>query len=252
MSEKDKRVMWEFCNGIGIITLNSPPANYLYEPEFISQENFRQWTSDPGLKGIIIHGKGKHFSAGGDLERLFDIVEEDAGLEKKMTSGNALLSCISKLDVPLLAAIQGVCFGGGLEVALACHIRIAGEKALFAFPEVNRNLMPGMGGTVRLPGVIGNSNALKMIISGEMISADEAMKMNLIDTIVPGEEVLDYSIRLLSKMVTDKPIDVIHAVVRSIRNATELPPDKAIAEETRLFCRLAYEEAERRRINPEE
>ncbi|MFH1296144.1 MAG: enoyl-CoA hydratase/isomerase family protein [Bacteroidota bacterium] len=244
--ESNRQIEWEIREGIGVLRINNPPENYLYEPEFVPLKSLKTWTTDPILKGILIHGKGKHFSAGGDLKRLFELVSKDQNLETKIAAGAAILNHLTSTDLPLVAAIHGVCFGGGLEIALACHIRVAAENSLFATPETSHGLLPGMGGTVRLPSVIGQTHALQMILSGDMISADEARRIGLIDFIVPRKEVYAFGFNLLRKMTKTIQPQVIRSVVKALRNAHYLPLEQAIAEETRIFCRLAREESLRR------
>ncbi len=240
------RIQWEVREEIGILTINNPPENYLYEPEFVQLDLLQLWITDPKLKGILIHGKGKHFSAGGDLKRLFKIISNDEDLEKKLIAGNAVIDLLLSTYLPLVAAIHGVCLGGGLELALACHIRVAAENALFASPETNHGLIPGMGGTVRLPATVGTAHALQMIMSGNMISTEEALSMKLIDFIVPRKEVFAYAFSLLRRMTKNLPPRIIRSVMQALRNSATLPPEQAIAEETKIFCALAKEEYIRR------
>jgi enoyl-CoA hydratase/carnithine racemase len=248
MSERnDERVQWEIREGIGILTLNNPPENYLYEPAFVSQKTLETWTNDPSLKGILIHGAGKHFSAGGDLKRLSELIDNQVNLPEMMAGGNAIADHLISLKIPLVAAIHGICFGGGLELALACHIRIAGERALFAFPESGHGLMPGLGGTLRLPATSGTGQAVKMILSGDMIDAEEAKMIHLIDEIVPRSEVFDHAFQLLLKMTRDVPLHVIRSVIQALNNAETLSPEEAIKEETRMFCELALQESQNRK-----
>ena len=239
-------IAWEVKDGIGILTLNNPPENYLYEPEFIPLETLKKWTSNPRLKALLIHGKGKHFSAGGDMNRLFEIIDNEIDIHQKVEAGNQVIEHLIELNLPMVAAIQGVCFGGGLELALASHIRIAGEHSLFALPETSHGLIPGLGGTLRLPSVVGEAKALQMILSGDMINAEEALQIKLIDIIVPRTEVFDYAFRLARKMTGDLSTQVIKAVIKTLRNATTLSSEEAINEETQIFCKLAKEEAKRR------
>ncbi|NQV02731.1 MAG: enoyl-CoA hydratase/isomerase family protein [Bacteroidia bacterium] len=245
------RVEWKIREDIGILTINNPPENYLYEPEFIPMKLVQKWTDDPALKGILIHGKGKHFSAGGDLKRLFELVSEGENLEAKLAAGVAVIDHLISTNLPMVAAIHGVCFGGGLEIALACHIRVAAENSLFATPETSHGLLPGMGGTVRLPSTIGQAHSLQMILSGDMISTEEASRMKLIDFIVPRKEVFVYAFNILQKMTRNLHPRVIRSVIQALGNSATLPPELAIAEETRIFCELAKEETQRRLSEPE-
>ena len=240
-------VKFEVLDSIGIITLNSPPANELPIPEFIPLELFTEWTSTPGLKGLIIKGEGKNFSTGGNLENIFISAGNPEVLNSMIAAGLNLLNAIHNLEIPVIAAINRVCFGGGLEIALACHIRVASENALFAFPEVNRDLMPGLGGTVRLPAFTGLSESAKMILGGDTVNAAEAKTLGFVDFIAPKDHAFGYALSLMQKMTRDRPVKVIRSVMSALRNASILPGDEAMKEETKLFCSLAHDEAERRK-----
>ena len=240
-------VLFEINDSIGILTLNTPPENYLTLPEFIPVTLFRDWTKDDTLKGLIIRGEGKNFSAGGNLQQIFAAGENESALHRLMDDGLELLWCIQHLDIPVIAAINRVCFGGGLEIALACHFRVASENALLAFPEVNLNLMPGMGGTSRLPATIGLFQSAGMIMGGDMVNAAEAKKMGLVDYIAPKDQAFEVSWNLMQKMTHDRPVKVIRYIMKAIKNAAELTPEEAMKAETKLFCELAKDEATRRK-----
>jgi enoyl-CoA hydratase/carnithine racemase len=239
-------VTFEVIDCIGIIRLNTPPANELPIPEFISPSLFMQWTASPTLKGLIIKGEGKNFSTGGNLETIFNTSSNPETLMAMMQDGHALLNTIYKLDIPVIAAINRVCFGGGLEIALACHIRVASENALLAFPESNQNLMPGMGGTFRLPALTGVSEAARIILSGDIVNATDAKALGIIDHVAPKDQAFEFAWQLMQKMTRDRPVTVIRSVMRSLKNSFELSQDQAITEEIRLFCDLAQDEALRR------
>ena len=240
-------VKFEVLDSIGIITLNNPPANELSKPEFIPIDLFIQWTATPGLKGLIIKGAVKNFSAGGNLDAIFKESGDSEVLKSMMEDGMNLLNAIHNLEIPVIAAINRVCFGGGLEIALACHIRIASENALFAFPEVNQNLMPGMAGTVRLPVFAGLSESVKMILGGDIINALDAKELGFIDYIAPKNQAFEHAWTLMQKMTHDRPVKVIRSIMKALKNTFELTREEAMKEETQLFCFLAQDEAERRK-----
>jgi len=242
-----KTVTFEICDDIGVICLNDPPANELAIPEFIPVGLFQQWTTGNSLKGLIVKGRGKNFSAGGKLDTIFKTSRDPEALKTLMNEGLNLLNTIQNLEIPVIAAINRVCFGGGLEIALACHIRVASENALLAFPESNQNLMPGMGGIYRLPALAGIAHSAKMILGGDIVNARDAKEMGFIDYIAPKDLAFEYAWTLMKKMTHDRPVRVIHSVMKALKNATELPREEAMMEETRLFCSLAREEAERRK-----
>ena len=243
---KIESATFEILDSIGIISLNHPPSNELALPQFIPIGLFHQWTSDPSLKGLIIKGEGKNFSAGGKLDAILDVSLNQDTLKSLMQDGLDLLDYIHNLEIPVIAAINRVCFGGGLEIALACHIRVASENALLAFPEANHNLMPGMGGTVRLPTFAGFSQSAVMILGGDSVNAMDAKKIGFIDFVSPKDQAFEYSWSLMQKMTHDRPVKVIRSIMQSLKNALKLSADDAMKEETRLFCSLARDEAQRR------
>jgi enoyl-CoA hydratase/carnithine racemase len=225
--EHSKDAIWKRHESTGVLSLHGTHGNYLAKPEFIPGELMEEWFHEPGLKGIIIKGSGRHFSAGADLERLKQMARDEAILAEKIS------------DVPVIAEISGVCFGGGLEIALACHIRICSDNALFAFPEVNWGIMPGLGGTVTLSNLIGPGKSTEMILSGEIANAGKALEIKLVDHVVPSKELDAFTMDFMHKLTADREIDVIHSVMKSIRNSRTIEFEKALEEETRLFCALA-------------
>jgi enoyl-CoA hydratase/carnithine racemase len=237
--EKSKIMTWELTDGIGLLTIDNRPQNYLTEPEFIDPDRLREWTGDASLKGMIISGAGRHFSAGADLDQLRDMCRDGADILSRMKRGREILDYIDSIEVPTIAAVEGACFGAGLELALACHIRVCGAGALFAFPEVNHGLMPGFGGTQRLPDTIGPGRALTMILDGDIVTAEKAAAIGLVDHAAPQHGALEFSLSLMKKMVDGRAPHVIRSVVRSLNNSRTMTRQEAMEEETRLFCELA-------------
>lgn len=244
--ETINKISWEIRNDIGIITLDNPPENYLFQPEFVPLETLKKWTSYDYLKGIMICGAGKHFSGGGKLDNLFRMIRNQENINENIDKGKAALDHLENLDIPVVASIQGICFGGGLEVALASHIRVCSENALFAFPEINQGIIPGLGGTVRCFAKSGFPKAIKFIMSGDMINAEDAQELHLVDFVVSKQKVFEFSFNFLQKLTRDRPLPVINAVMRALKNARTLSTEEAMKEETRMFCQLALAEAKRR------
>lgn len=234
-----KENIWVRKGETGILSIPGKGGNYLMEPEFMPLEQLEGFFNEPGLKGVIIKGSGRHFSAGADLSRLRELARNEPDLERKMRAGKKLISLIENAPFPVIAGISGACFGGGLEIALACHIRICSSNALFAFPEVNQGIMPGLGGTVLLPKVIGPGKATEMILSGDIVNAERALELNLVDYSVPAKELHDFTLRFLGKLTAERDPEVIRSVMRSIRNSQEMDFNSAMREETKLFTALA-------------
>lgn len=239
-------VRLEVVHSIGIITIDNPPENYLSEPEFIPAEILRDWIGKSRIKALMIRGTGRHFSAGADPDRIFRDPSRLPELEQDLNRGKELLDFLESLTIPVAAAIQGVCFGGGLEVALACHIRFCSENALFAFPETNHGLIPGLGGTIRLQERISFRKSLEMILGGDMIEAAIAKEIGLVDEIFPAGTLFDSTQALLEKMTAGRSVQVIRSVIKALQNARSLPLEEAMKEESRMFCELAREESRRR------
>ena len=242
----DRLVEWTVREEIGILTLNNPPENYLVRPEFISCDKLRHYIEEDQLRGMIICSVGRHFSAGAKLDNLYDLSADENALKTDIEQGKFLLSYIENLDIPVITAIKGICFGGGLEIALVSHIRICSQNALFAFPESNHGFIPGLGGTARSLQISKFPGILKMILSGDVVNAAEALEMHLVDKISPDDP-MEEAFHLLKKMTTDKPLKVIHTVMQALRNAKTLSLAEALKKETKLFCELASDEAKRRK-----
>ena len=249
MTNKNNNIEWIKDDTIGILKLNpeaSGPQNYLTDPEFIKLETLQENLSD-GIKGLIITGTGRHFSAGADPESIFKQIENKEEFKHSLIKGNKLLNFIENLEIPTIAAISGVCFGGGLEIALSCHIRVCSEKSLFAFPEVNQNLIPGMGGIRKLEKLAGKAKALELVVSGDIINANKAYELKLVDYITGKKKALEFSLELLKNITKDRPLKIINTIMRSINNSSRMEIDEAIEKDAEMFCELAIEEAKKKK-----
>ena len=230
---------WIKEGAIGILTLTGTGGNYLEQPDFADVDWLQERFSDPGLKGIIIRGGGRHFSAGANLDKLKQLAGDETLLFRRMTAGKKLIQMITGAEVPVVAGISGICFGGGLEIALACHIRVCSDNALFAAPEANYGIMPGLGGTVTLSRLIGAGKAAEMILSGNIVNAEKALTLGLTDHVVPGRDLHSFTLEYLNKMTADRDTAVIRSIMKSIHHSQTMDFEKALEEETKLFCALA-------------
>ncbi len=174
--------------------LNNPPKNEMNTAFFhaltrLRREQFPTLT----VKGMIIYGRGRHFSSGADLTELASIYQKPqseipaAFLKENLQT----FAAIEALPFPVIAAINGCCLGAGLELALTCHYRITSRHAVFSLPESTFGLIPGCGGTVRLPKVVKTGIAMKMILGGMVIPADEALRTGLVDSIADKKEIVE-------------------------------------------------------------
>ncbi|MEZ5195764.1 MAG: enoyl-CoA hydratase-related protein [Bacteroidales bacterium] len=135
------------------------------------------------------------------------------------------------------------------EIALSCHIRIASQKSLFAFPEINQELLPGLGGLSKAIELAGKLNALKLVLSGDTINANTALDLKLVDEPDGSKECPEVALHLLREITAGRSLKIIHAVMSSIHNSRRLPYEDALIKDAELFCELALEEANRRKNN---
>ncbi|MDD3876550.1 MAG: enoyl-CoA hydratase/isomerase family protein [Bacteroidales bacterium] len=228
--EADKEVV--------VLQLSNPPGNALLKPDFIEIEILNDFLKVNKAKAIIITGTSRHFCIGADINLLLNLVQEDT-LKEHIEDGHKLLNYLYELNIPVFAAIEGFCFGGGLEIALSAHFRIASEKSLLAFPETIHRLMPGLSGTHALKKYFSLGQSIEFILSGRTMNAEEALNKGMVDYVVPAKSCLDFALKLAHKMTDDKPEKVINNVMIALKNTYTLSRDKALEEETRLFCELA-------------
>ena len=202
-------VLYEKKDAIAYVTVNRPKVlNALSTPTWKDLRTaFEDARNDVKVRGVILTGAGdKAFIAGADISELAHATVIDA--ERSSRFGQGVLDLIENLGKPVIAAINGFALGGGCETAMACTIRIAVESAKFGQPEVKLGLLPGGGGTQRLPRLVGKGRALQLILSGEMISAQEAYRIGLVNEIVPVADLIARAETILRKIAANAPIAV--------------------------------------------
>ena len=205
-------------NNIAILTIDNGPKNLLSEPEFIDRNELLRWFEENSQVGaLVITGKGRHFSHGADVS-LFGSIDSNL-LSKKLENARELLRTIEKLPIITAAAINGGCFGGGLEIALSCQFRIASPSAFLGLPEVMHGVIPGMSGIERLYRLLGKEKAIKMILQGEMFSAKDALSVGLITQISEQKNPLDETVSFVKELLSGKSLTQIHAVINTINLA---------------------------------
>jgi enoyl-CoA hydratase/carnithine racemase len=206
-------VLYEKKNGIAYVTVNRPKVlNALNTPTWKDLRTaFEDARDDASVRGVILTGAGdKAFIAGADISELAHLTAFEA--EQSSRFGQDVLDLIENLGKPVIAAVNGFALGGGCETAMACTIRIAIETARFGQPEVALGLIPGGGGTQRMPRLIGKGRALHLILSGEMISAQEAYRIGLVNEIVPAADLVTRAETILKKIASNAPIAVKFAL----------------------------------------
>src|SRR6266567_1807971 len=202
-------VLYEKKGAIAYLTLNRPKVlNALNTKTWEDlQTAFEAARDDDEVHGVILTGAGdKAFIAGADINELAHLTAVEA--EKSSSSGQAVLNLIENLGKPVIAAINGFALGGGCETAMACTIRVAAEKAKFGQPEIKLGLIPGGGGTQRMPRLVGRGRALQLILSGEMINAQEAYRIGLVNEVVPASDLIPRAEAILKQIFANAPIAV--------------------------------------------
>lgn len=171
----------------------------------------KQAEADAGIRGLILTGSGeKAFVAGADIKEFVHKTPQEA--QRLSQAGHELMDALERLGKPVLAAINGFALGGGLELALSCHMRIAVSEAKLGLPETSLGLIPGYGGTQRLPQLIGKGRALAMMLSAEMIDAQEALSWGLVHQVVDRSALMDAAMALLEKMYSQSPQAIAAAI----------------------------------------
>ena len=206
-------VLYEKKDGIAHVTVNRPRVlNALNTPTWADlRKAFEEARDDSAIRGVILTGAGdKAFIAGADISELAHVTAVEAAQSSRF--GQEVLDLIENLGKPVIAAVNGFALGGGCETAMACTLRIAVETAKFGQPEVALGLIPGGGGTQRLPRLVGKGRALQLILSGDMISAQEAYRIGLVNEIVPAGQLIARAEAIVQKIASNAPIAIRFAL----------------------------------------
>jgi enoyl-CoA hydratase/carnithine racemase len=228
-------VLYEKKDAIAYVTVNRPKVlNALNTPTWADiRTAFEDARDDMSVRGIILTGAGnKAFIAGADISELSKATALDA--ERASRFGQQVLDLIENVGKPVIAAVNGFALGGGCETAMACTIRIAVDTAKFGQPEVTLGLVPGGGGTQRLPRLVGKGRALQLILSAEMISAQEAYRIGLVNEIVPAADLLPRAEAILRKIAGNAPMAVKFALT-AVNKGLETSQDEGLLLEASYF-----------------
>lgn len=221
---------------VAIITVNRPKAlnalNILAFAEL--KQCFEALRDDQDVRVAIITGAGeKSFVAGADIT---EIAEMDMAAGRDLSyRGNIVFSMIEAMHFPVIAAVNGFALGGGCELTMACHIRVASEKAKFGQPEINLGLTPGYGGTQRLPRLVGRGRALDLLLTGRMITAKEAYDWGLVNYLTTPEDLMATAKKIASG-IADKSASAVRSMLEAVHTGINLPLDQAIQVEVQHFA----------------
>ena len=228
-------VRYEKKGSIAYVTIDRPKVlNALNTPTWTDLHTaFEDAKKDASVRGVILTGVGdKAFIAGADISELANVDAYDA--EESSRFGQGVLDLIENLGKPVIAAINGFALGGGCETAMACTIRIAVEHARFGQPEVKLGLLPGGGGTQRLPRLVGKGRALQLILTGETISAQEAYRIGLVNEVVPAADLIARAETILKQILANAPI-ALKFSLEAVNKGLETAQTEGLALEASYF-----------------
>ncbi len=221
-------------DGIATVTINRPDKLNALNADVISDLDdwFTNAADDSSVRGVLLTGAGdKSFVAGADIARFRDL---DGSLGRTFaTRGQAVFNRIEQLGKPVIAVVNGFALGGGSELALACHLRVASDTAVFGQPEVNLGILPGYGGTQRLPRLVGLGLATELILTGAMIPAARAYEMGLVNHVFASDELMAGARKLMGKILSKAPI-AVSLSLEALRHADQ-PLEDGLRIEADLF-----------------
>ncbi len=199
---------------VAIVTINRPNQLNALNAATIKElsDAFKNLESNASIKAIILTGSGtKAFVAGADIKEFYEFTPAQ-GKELAQTGHNSLFNLVQNLTTPVIGAVNGFALGGGLELAMSCHFRLASENAKLGLPEVTLGVIPGYGGTQRLSQLVGKGRAMEMIMTAKMMSADEALNAGLVNYVTSSENLLEECEKIALKIVKNSPIAISSAI----------------------------------------
>jgi enoyl-CoA hydratase len=231
------RVDWD--GDVAVVTIDRPDKLNALNAEVVAElgQVFRDLREDDAVRGVILTGGGeKAFVAGADIGELAKM-DSVSGVAVSR-DGQEVFRMIERFPKPVLAAVGGYALGGGFELALACHLRLASENARFGLPEVGLGIIPGYGGTIRLARLVGLGRAIELTLTGEQIRAERAHDIGLVSGVVPRDELMDRARTLMGTITAKGPV-AVRMALESIYGALDATTEEALRHESALFGILA-------------
>jgi enoyl-CoA hydratase len=223
---------------IGYVTLNRPTILNAQSPEMFGElaQVFGEIKGDPEVGVVILTGAGERaFCAGADINFLKTLAQTTPMAAKAFVEKNRVaFGAIDHLGKPVIAAVNGYALGGGCELAMACHIRIASENARFGQPEINLGLFPGAGGTQRLPRLVGRGIAIELMLTGDAITAQEAHRLGLANKVVPAADLMPTAEKLAQQILTKAPL-AVSVILEAVQHGLEMTLAEGLQLEANLF-----------------
>lgn len=235
-------VSYTIEENVAVVTISNDRMNMLSTPVMDELERaFDALHANPDAKVIIITGAGMGFVAGADIREIAGLTTAEKG-RQATARGQAILNKIENGPKPVIAAINGrFCLGGGLELALACHIRIAGDRCELGLPEIKLGIMPGFGGTQRLPRAVGTAKALELILTGDSVKAPEAKAIGLVNQVVPDAELMKQA-RVIGRAIAARGQVAVRGALEAARAAVGRPLADGLSAESERFGALCETE----------
>lgn len=225
---------YELNENVAVLTIQSPPANALSSTLLTDlDEKLNEIENDNNAKAVLLKGEGKFFSAGADIKE-FTSLQNASDYQSLSERGQKLFDRIENFSIPVIAAIHGAALGGGLELAMSCHIRIVTDNAKLGLPELTLGIIPGFAGTQRLPRYVGSAKAYEMILSGQPITGTEAAHLGLANHAVSEEEVFEKSMKLATTIAA-KSKPTINNVMQLIPYAKTAQFSDGVKQEAEAF-----------------
>jgi enoyl-CoA hydratase len=241
----DDRVQVRRGDAVGVVTIDNPPVNTLGNPVLEALlAAVESLEADPGIRSVVITGTGeKAFASGADLPEFVQMLDSPDEIAFHTSLTRRLFDTISALRQPVVAAVQAAAVGGGLELALSCDLIVADERARLGVPEVGLGLIPGAGGTQRLPRRVGAARAAELVLRGRLLKAAEAQQIGLVNEVAPEGTALERALELASELAS-RPAVAVQAAKRAMRVGIGLPLSEGLdAEHTEFLATLASADA---------
>ncbi len=229
-------LLLDVADRVATVTINRPDKLNALNAKVIGELDrmFGELATRADVGAVILTGAGRAFVAGADIAEVAAAAEQPAGLQSVAAFGSRVFTRIERFPKPVIAAVNGFALGGGCELALACHLRVAGKHAKFGLPETKLGLIPGYGGTQRLPRLIGQGRALQLILTGDMVDAERAFAIGLANEVVDAHALLDAASSIALAACRNGPLALAHAIT-AVTQGADLPLDAALALEADHF-----------------
>lgn len=246
-------VLFEIKDNIAFLTLNRPEKlNALnYATNDLLLQLLDRIEDDPGIRAVILTGAGdRAFSAGGDIHEFSQSISEgvDIAVKAFVRRGQAMTARMEAFRKPVIAAVNGIAFGGGCEITEAVHLAVASERAVFAKPEINIGIPPTFGGTQRLPRLAGRKRALELLLTGDTFSAARALELGFVNRVVPHEDLLPAAIELAGRILRHSPV-VAAGIITAVTRGLNMPISEGLQMESEQFARVAPSHDTREGLN---